>query len=805
MVVLLAVAALISVLIGELFDALIIFAIVIANAALGYVQEGKAEDASREVRKLLSPRARIVRDGRLTEVDSELVVQGDVAVLRAGDRVPADGVVLEAARLELDESALTGESTPVAKRPGPAAEGLPPADRPTEAFAGTTVTRGTGRVMVTATGPRTELSRIASAAGAPPVPTPLQQQLDRLAWLLLQAAAVICLAMAGLQWLYGEDLATALLTGVSLAVAAVPEGLPAVVTVCLAIGVRRMAERGAIVRRLQAVETLGATDVICSDKTGTLTENRMRLVRLRTADRHDADAAGTGAAADAPARRLLSAAVMACEAEVEQPGQRAAAADPTERAIIEAAARDGLVRASLLAGGTVAQRHPFDPDRKLSSAVVLGTDGRLSGYALGAPEKMAECLDPRAAHVGEELLATAKRWAADGIRVLLVASRDGLDADDDAETRLAPLGLLGLADPPRQTSRESVLEARRAGVRTIMITGDHPETALAIAHEAGIVGESDTRVITGTQLAQVGDSELAEQVERVGVYARIVPEEKLRLVQALAKRGHVVAMTGDGVNDVPALRAAHIGIAMGRGTDAAAAAGDMILTDDNYATIVHAIRRGRAIRDNIEHFLLFLLSANTGEVLLFALAVPLGLSAPLTVPQILIVNLLTDGLPAVALGVDPPEAGAMRRPPRPPGQGLMAPIVGLLAAVGAAMGGAAFTAFAVGNAQSSDLGQTMAFTTLVFGQLLLAFAVRGRDWFFRAGRNRTLHGAVVLSAVIGIVLLTVPGLGEHVGLVTMSAAELGLALVLSLVPFITLEAYKASLRSRLLAPASRDG
>jgi Ca2+-transporting ATPase len=471
-------------------------------------------------------------------------------------------------------------------------------------------------------------------------------------------------------------------------------------------------------------------------------------------------------------------------------------ADPTEAAILEAAARDGIVRASLLAGDTVAQSHPFDAERKRSSTVVADADGRLTAYALGAPEGMAACLDPRAAHAGRQLIAAAERWAADGIRVLLVARRDGPVVAATAQSNLTPLGLLGLTDPPRSSSRESVLEARRAGVRTVMITGDHPETALAIAHDTAIVPESDTRVITGTELSQLDDRELDEQIEHVGVYARIVPQDKLRLVRALTQRGHVVAMTGDGVNDVPALRAAHIGIAMGRGTDAAAAAGDMVLTDDNYATIVHAIRRGRGIRDNIEHFLLFLLSANTGEVLLFALAVPLGLSAPLTVPQILLVNLLTDGLPAVALGVDPPQAGVMHRPPRPPRQGLLAPITRQLAAVGAAMGAAAFAAFAVGNAQSSELGQTMAFTTLVFGQLLLAFATRGRDWFFRAGANRTLFGAVVLSGAIEIMLLAVSGLAEHVGLVAMSAAQVGLALVLALVPFTVLESYKALVRAR---------
>ncbi len=405
-------------------------------------------------------------------------------------------------------------------------------------------------------------------------------------------------------------------------------------------------------------------------------------------------------------------------------------------------------------------------------------------------------LHGRADRQAERIAKVAARWASSGVRVLLVARRDQLRPGDDAESSLEPLGLLGLADPARVGARESVLEARRAGVRTVMITGDHPRTALAIARETAVVPETDASVITGRELDGLEDRELADRIDRVGVYARVVPQHKLRIVQALVKRGDVVAMTGDGVNDVPALRAAHIGIAMGRGTDAAAAAGDMILTDDNYATIVDAIRRGRAIHDNIQHFLLFLLSANAGEVLLFAIAIPLGLSAPLTVVQILLVNLLTDGLPAVALGVDPPQADVMQRPPRSPREGLLGPIARPLAAGGAAMGAAAFAAFAVGESQSHDLGQTMAFTTLVFGQLLLAFAARGPDWFFRAAHNRALYGAVLLSGVIEVLLLAVPALAERFGLVAMSSGELTIALALALAPFTALEGYKAWRRSR---------
>ena len=792
MVVLLAGAAGISLAIGELLDAAIILAIVVANALLGYVQEGRAEEASRHVRELLAPRTRVLRDGRAVEIDAQELVAGDVVLLQAGDRVPADGRLLDATRLAVDESALTGESFPVAKRVEPRiGSHAPLGDRPAEAFAGTTVTLGNGRLLVTATGLRTELSRIAAEAAAiREPPTPLQQRLDRLAAFLLRGAAVVCVALTALQWLYGADLADALLTGVSLAVAAVPEGLPAVVTVCLAIGMRRMAERGAIVRRMQAVETLGSTTVICSDKTGTLTENRMRLIRAYAGDPHrELDCAG-GAEGEAQAlRELLAAAVLACEAEA-RPGEPVAGADPTERAILEAAARLGVVRGVALDGGRIERFEPFDPERKLSSAVVRGADGRLSAYALGAPEALLERLDPAARRSGERLAEEAGRWASEGTRVLLVASRVRFEAEGDAESGLTALGLLGLADPPRAGARDTVHEARAAGVRTVMITGDHPRTALAIARATGVAGVED-RVLSGRDLDRLSDLELERAASEVAVYARVAPAHKVRIVQALASRGHVVAMTGDGVNDVPALRAAHIGIAMGRGTDAAAAAADMILTDDNYATIVHAIRRGRAIHDNIQHFLLFLLSANAGEVLLFALAIPLGLSAPLTVVQILLVNLLTDGLPAVALGTDPPHPEVMRRRPRPPRQGLLEPVAGRLAVGGAAMGAAAFAAFAAGDSHSQELGQTMAFTTLVFGQLLLAFAARGSDWFFRAPRNRWLYAAVLLSALVPSLLLSVPPLADRFGMAAMSAGQLALALGLAFVPFMTLEGFKA--------------
>jgi Ca2+-transporting ATPase len=785
MVVLLAGAAGVSLAIGELLDAAVIIAIVAANTVLGYVQEGRASDAALAVRHLLSPRALALRDGRAVDIDAAALVPGDVVLLHAGDRVPADGRIVDAARLEIDESLLTGESAPVAKRVDPpVAEEAPLAERSTMAFSGSTVTRGSGRMLVTATGPRSEVGRIAAVAEAvKPAPTPLQARLDKLAAVVLRAALVICALLTLVSVLYGEGLADSLLIGVSLAVAAVPEGLPAVVTVTLAVGMRRMADRGAIVRALRAVETLGSTTVVCTDKTGTLTENRMRVERAcRSGPVRELSLDGDRD--EVTLHRLLAGALLA-----SGDAASATAADPMEAAIAAGAAGCGVDTARIGAGSTVLRVEPFDSERKRMSRVVRNAEGEVVSYVKGAPDVLLSRLADRGAAGGLE--AVAERWAAEGVRVLLVGRRVGVAPGSDPESELEPLGLIGLADPPRDASRESVEEARRAGVRTVMITGDHPLTAVSIARATGIVARSEP-VLTGPELDRLDDGELRARAREVAIYARVAPEHKVRIVEALKSQGEVVAMTGDGVNDVPALRAAHIGVAMGRrGSDAASAAAAMVLTDDNYGTIVAAIKRGRVIYEDIQRFVTFLLSANAGEVIAFTLAVALGLPAPVTVLQILMVNLLTDGLPAMALGLDPPAADVMRRPPRPPRQGLLDPIRSRLAVGGLAMGLAAFAAFLIGNASGEDLGRTMAFTTLVFAQLTYVFAVRGDDWFFRAGRNRFLHAAVVLSAAIQVAVLAVEPLAERFDVVHMSGAELAVALGLALVPFAAAEALKA--------------
>jgi Ca2+-transporting ATPase len=784
MVLLLIAAAAISISIGELLDAGVIFAIVVANAIFGAVQEGRADQAAAAVRALLAPTAHVLRDGHLRERPAEVVVSGDVVALGAGDRIPADGRLVDSALLQVDESALTGESLARGKRAAPSDPAdAPLAERHTTVLAGTTVTRGTGRFVVTATGARTEMGRIAGAAGKRRARTPLQARLDRLTRALIPMAAGIVATLALLSYLQGDTLAHSVLVGVSLAVAALPEGLPAVVTITLALSMRQMAERGAIVRRLAAVETLGSTTVICSDKTGTLTENRLDVQRLWAAPGcEEAD--------------LLEAAVLA-SSEGEQ-------ADPLEQAIIAAAGDHGITRETALAGGSVVGGRPFDSERKRMSVVIAAADRRRSARVKGAPEVLIPLL--RTPDAAGEIGRVVTGWAERGLRVLLVARRPELEGGEDPERGLEALGLLGLADTPRATARDSVVEARAAGVRTIMITGDHPRTAASVAAATGVAaGEGPPEVVTGPQLDALSPDGLRDAVRRVSVFARVVPEHKVRIIEALKRDGEIAAMTGDGVNDVPALKAAHIGVAMGRrGTDAASEAADMVLTDDDYSTIVRAIRQGRAIHDNIVRFVHFLFAGNAGEVLAFALAVVLGFGAPLTVLQILLVNLLLDGLPAAALGVDPPAHGVMGRPPRPPAEGLLDRVRVRLLVGGAAIGAAIFASFEIGAQSSHVAGQTMAFTTLVLGRLLFVFTVRGDGPFWQAGRNLRLYGAVALSAAVALAVLVVPAIGERFGTTGLSTGQWLGALALAAVPFVVPELWKAGAR-RLAAAAPPSG
>jgi Ca2+-transporting ATPase len=736
LVLLLLAAATISVLVGETAEAAVIAAVVVLNAALGLGQAVSAERAMRALSQAFSPTARVRRDGGLMEIDAAEVVPGDVLIVTEGDRVAADARLVEAAGLEVDESALTGESLPVAKRPGARSEAELLAEQADMVFAATAVTRGHGTAVVEATGPSTqvgEIQRLAAAAERPR--TPLERRLARLARQLTLLGVGLTVALAALMALQGAAWRDAFLVGVAVAVAAVPEGLVATVTVAFALGARAMARRGAIVRRLDAIETLGETTVLCTDKTGTLTENRIRLAGLRPADGLDE-------------HTVLEAALLASSLDDTTGAPRG---DPLERAIHEAALERGLTAEPLL-GRELLDESPFDPaTRRMTRVYAQG--GYAVAYAKGAAEVFAAGLDGRLAQACEE-------WARDGFRVLAVAA-------GPADGELVVLGVLAFSDPLRDSAAPSIAAAHGAGIDVTMLTGDHPATARAVGRAVGL--------------------------DPTSVRARVTPADKLALVEALQARGDVVAMTGDGVNDAPALRRADIGIAMGRGgTEAAREAAAVVLTDDALATIVAAIAEGRRIRDNIATFVSFLLSANLGEVAVFAVAVAAGLGAPLAVVQLLLVNLVTDGFPAIALARDPASPATMTTPPRRQQVLLSARRWLALALVGLAVGAVTFASFAAGDDATA---QTMAFTTLALAELVLVFTLRSTTaaaWTLP--RNDWLWASVLGSGAVVFAAVYLPAGHAALATVSLAPAALAVALVLAVLPAAGVEVAKAGIR-----------
>jgi Ca2+-transporting ATPase len=764
LVALLVAAAAVSVLVGERLEGAVIAAIVLLNAVLGLVQEAGAERAVLALRNAIRPNASVLRGGREREIPAAEIVPGDLVVLREGDRVPADAVLVRSERLEADESALTGESLLVAKPPD------------AHVFLGTGVTLGRGLALVTATGPDTELGRVASlSAEARPPLTPLQRQLGKLSRVMVVlGAAVTALLTAGML-ARGESLEEAFLVGVAVAVAAVPEGVAATVTIALAGGARSMARRGAIVRRLGAVETLGAATVIAADKTGTLTVNQLRVALLLPE----------------PGRtelEILETAALASTAElVEEDGGVRVAGDPVDGAFLLAlhAREQPDSRAAL----ERLRELPFDPWRKRLTAVYRQGDHALV-VVKGAPEELvARSRLPLAER--RRVLAAAQTWATEGLRVLAVAQRrvprSAIDRDDVDEV-LDLVGLVGLSDPLRPAAAGSIASARSLGVDVKTLTGDHPVTAAAIARQLDL---PRSEPVTGAGLERLTPEGLGHVLRGRSVFARVTPEQKLRLVEGLQAEGGVVAVTGDGVNDTPALRRADVGIAMGRsGTEAAREAADVVLTDDDFATIVAAIREGRRIADNIRNFVVFLLSANLGEVVLFAAAVLAGLGAPMTVVQVLTVNLLTDGLPAVALAADP--ASDVPAPPR--GHGTLFP-PGLrrqLVVLGLAVGAAALAAYMVARELEPEAAQTTAFATLALAELLLVFSIRaGSKPFHRASRNPLLLGAVLGSFAIVALIVYLPAAHGAFGTTSLGSGLAALVVALALAPALAAETAKA--------------
>jgi Ca2+-transporting ATPase len=755
-------AAVVAALIGDLKDAAVIAAVIVVDTAVGLVQERRAARAVRALRSLSAPFARVVREGVTTTIAASEIVAGDVILVEPGDIVPADARLVEAPNLQVNESSLTGESVAVTKEIDPLDLSGDPGlgDRRNMVFKGTEVTYGRGRALVTATGMNTALGQVALLLEAHRAPdTPLQRRLGVLGRQLSIATIAVCAVVFAIGVASGESASRMVLASVSLAVAAIPEALPAVVTISLALGAQRMARLHAIIRKLPAVETLGSVTVIASDKTGTLTEGRMVVERVWSVDGVEYEVEGTGyepagavRAAGGSGRdtesleRLVTAATLCNDAALIAPRHAGTpwevAGDPTEGALLVFGARAGVDADAIRQRFPRVAEEPFDAQRKTMTTVHAGADGTFLACAKGAIEVLSH--DTTAHEV-------AQHYAETGYRVLAISS--GVFTSHDDATRAAAadlelLGILAIADPPRPEAAAAVAAARAAGIETVMITGDHPSTARAIAGRLGIL--DGRAVVTGDELALLDRRELTAAVDRIAVYARTTPEQKLAIVQSLGDAGHIVAMTGDGVNDAPALRAADIGVAMGKhGTDVAKEAADMVLADDDFATIVVATREGRRIYDNIRRFVRYGLTGGSAEVWVMFAAPFLGLPLPLVPVQILWLNLLTHGLPGLALGVEPPDPDSMRRPPRRPDENILG--AGLWQHVlrfGLLTGAVALAIALVGRAQDWPW-QTMLLSTLVGLQLGNALAVRSETRSLRTlgvTTNRFLWLAVVGTA-----------------------------------------------------------
>ena len=810
LVIVLLFAAVLAWAVGDLKDAVVILLVVVFNAALGFYQEHRAEQTLAALKNMLAASARVRRAGQIVELDAALLVPGDIVLLEAGDRIPADGRLLAAHALEVDEAALTGESHAVGKSTAAlAAADLPLGDRLNMLYMNTVVTRGRAEMLVTATGMATEMGKLAGMiAAAPESDTPLQIQLDTLGKKLAAIAGLVVTLIFILDFARGLPWTQAAMTAVALAVAAIPEGLPAVVTVTLAIGMWRMAKNRAILKKLSAVETLGSTTVICSDKTGTLTQNRMHA-ELLVAEGLAWTPARLSPVTDVQREALTAAALCNDARPGDAPGSWLG--DPTETALLLAAAIADVDKTALELATPRVQELPFDSERRCMTTFHRQPQG-LVAYTKGAPESVLPRCESQWSPTGAQpldraaVLAQAEALALQGMRVLVLARREHAelpraDAADDVESHLQLLGLIALIDPPRPEAAQAVRECLAAGITPVMITGDHPATARAIARRLGIVTSDDAPVLTGQDLTRLDDATLRERVAQVQVYARVDPAQKIRIVEALQSLGQYVAMTGDGVNDAPALKRADIGVSMGLGgTDVARESSSLVLLDDNFATIVAAVREGRRIYDNIRKFVRYAMTGNSGEIWTLFLAPMLLLPIPLLPIHILWVNLVTDGLPGLALAAEPAERGIMQRPPRPPGESLFAHgmwqhILGFGLLIGGLCLGVQAWAISSGHAH----WQTMVFTVLTLSQMAHVMAIRSEtDALWRVGllSNRPLLGAVLLTFALQMAVVYVPALNPIFKTEPLSLAELGICLGAAVVVAVAGEIEKAWRRNR---------
>jgi Ca2+-transporting ATPase len=875
LILILIVAAGVSFVLGETVEAGAIMAIVVLNAVLGVVQENKAEEALAALKKMAAPEARVIRGGHRVSIPARELVPGDIVFLEAGSYVPADLRLIQSANLKIDEASLTGESMPVEKSADAVlSEEVPLGDRRNLAFMGTTVTYGRGAGIVVETGMQTEIGLIAEMIQSyEEEQTPLQRRLDQLGrWLgwgtlgicaivfieaLIQDTNLLLITQQGLGTYLVEtqqQIVELFIVAISLAVAAVPEGLPAVVTIVLALGMQEMVRRHALIRRLPAVETLGSATTICSDKTGTLTQNEMTAVRLYVANLR-LDVSGEvyqpegrfsnyGDPADPydhpEMLALLTGGLLASDARLEPVDSEESSSasqpegetryrmvgDPTEGALVVAAAKAGLRRDEVEERLPRVAEIPFDSDRKRMTTIHHGACRGLEepggaeyvAYVKGAPDVMLPLCDTILENGVEVPLTPGRRQhiqnvirdlGGEGLRVLAVAYRhldevpDELDPDE-VERDLSLIGLFAMTDPARPEVKPAVEKARQAGIRTMMITGDYPDTARAIAEEINLIRSQDGRVLTGADLQKMSEEELVGEIDEVDVFARVSPQHKVRIVEALKARDQVVAMTGDGVNDAPALKRASIGVAMGiTGTDVTKETADMVLTDDNYASIVSAVEQGRIIYSNIRKFVYFLVSCNLAEIMVIFLGTIFGSGSPLTAIQLLWLNLLTDGAPALALGVEKGDPDIMDRPPRP----VREPIINRLMTIGIAVQTVAITAVVLGafyigrmwDPTSPLLAESMAFVTLSASELLRAYTARSeRASLFRLGvfSNKYMQYAVILSIVLLLAVVYIPFLQPIFNTVPLGVREWSLILPLLLVPSVAAEITKAIIRSQ---------
>lgn len=808
MVIVLIVAALISGFLGEIKDSIIIFVVVLLNAILGLVQENKAEESLKALKNMTKPLAKVLRDNKVLKIKSSELVPGDIVILEAGDYIPADGRIVESASLKVEESALTGESLPVIKGTDiPEGTNIPLGDRKNMVYSASMVTHGRGKIIITDTGMNTEIGKIAEMLKAEEkLKTPLQIKLEELGKWLGGIALIVCVIIFLIGYIQGRPPLEMFMLSVSLAVAAIPEGLPAIVTIVLSLGVQRMIKRNAIIRRLPAVETLGTASVICSDKTGTLTQNKMTATKLYTynelIDTKEIDVQDSGK------QLALKIGLLCNDASIqEDDGEKKTIGDPTEVALVVLANNKGYIKKKLEGDMERVEEIPFDSERKLMSTIHK-FENNYRVMTKGAPDVLLDrckyiLKDGNVEEIDEEIrkeiLEVNKSMAGEALRVLGLAYKD-IDLipkeikAEKVEENLVFTGLVGMIDPPREEVKAAVEKCKSAGIRPVMITGDYKLTAMTIANKLGIL-EEGYQAIEGKELDKLSIEELNKNVDKYSVYARVSPEHKVKIVKAWQEAGKIVAMTGDGVNDAPSLKRANIGCAMGiTGTDVSKEAADMILTDDNFSTIIAAVEEGRTIYDNIKKSIHYLLSCNIGEIVALFVALVFKLPSPLLPVHILWVNLVTDSFPALALGVDPGEPDIMKRRPRDPKEGIFSGGLGTsIAFKGLIIGFIALLSFYIGSRTSVETGRTMAFITLSFSQFGNSLSVRSLDKsLLKLGiiSNKHLIGAIVLSSILMLSVVIVPFLREVFSLTLLGPLNWIYVLGLSLIPLISGEIFK---------------